>query len=52
MTAHSVRPRMLLKLVEWIAIVMHRLRKLRNRVHIQFDDDPKDLPRDDPEAFN
>lgn len=31
---------------------LHRLRKLRNRVHTQFDDDPKDLSRDDQEAFN
>jgi hypothetical protein len=30
---------------------LHRLRKLRNRVHIQFDDKPKDLGRKDHEAF-
>jgi hypothetical protein len=31
---------------------LHRLRKLRNRVHIQFDDEPKDVGRDDHEAFD
>ena len=31
---------------------LHRLRKLRNRVHIQFDDEPEGLGRDDHPAFN
>jgi hypothetical protein len=31
---------------------LHRLRKLRNRVHIQFDDQPERLGRDDHQAFN
>lgn len=30
---------------------LHRLRELRNRVHIQFDDKPKDLGRNDHDAF-
>lgn len=30
---------------------LHRLRKLRNRVHIQFDDEPEGLGRDDHQAF-
>lgn len=30
---------------------LHRLRQYRNRVHIQFDDEPKDAPRDDDKAF-
>jgi len=30
---------------------LHRLRKLRNRVHIQFDDKPQQLGRDDHHAF-
>jgi len=31
---------------------LHRLRQLRNRVHIQFDDEPEGLGRDDHEAFS
>ena len=31
---------------------LHRLRKLRNRVHIQFDDEPEQLGRDDHQAFS
>ena len=31
---------------------LHRLRKLRNRVHIQFDDEPEGLGRDDHLAFS
>ncbi|MFZ5734743.1 MAG: hypothetical protein ACOY4O_18560 [Pseudomonadota bacterium] len=31
---------------------LHHLRKLRNRVHIQFDDEPEGLGRDDHQAFN
>ena len=31
---------------------LHRLRKLRNRVHIQFDDEPDGLDRDDHLAFS
>ncbi|QDF37441.1 hypothetical protein FJN17_07565 [Bradyrhizobium symbiodeficiens] len=31
---------------------LHRLRELRNRVHIQFDDKPKGLGRNDHDAFN
>ncbi|HWO30677.1 MAG TPA: hypothetical protein VNO32_17930 [Candidatus Acidoferrum sp.] len=31
---------------------LHRLRKLRNRVHIQFDDKPEELVRDDHQAFS
>jgi hypothetical protein len=31
---------------------LHRLRKLRNRVHIQFDDKPDGLGRDDHQAFS
>ena len=31
---------------------LHRLRKLRNRVHIQFDDEPERLGRDDYQAFS
>jgi hypothetical protein len=31
---------------------LHRLRKLRNRVHIQFDDEPEGLGRDDHQAFS
>jgi hypothetical protein len=31
---------------------LHRLRKLRNRVHIQFDDEPEELGRDDHHAFS
>jgi hypothetical protein len=31
---------------------LHHLRKLRNRVHIQFDDEPEDLGRDDHLAFS
>jgi hypothetical protein len=31
---------------------LHRIRELRNRVHIQFDDKPKGLGRDDHDAFN
>jgi hypothetical protein len=31
---------------------LHRLRKLRNRVHIQFDDEPEGLGRDDHDAFS
>lgn len=31
---------------------LHRLRKLRNRVHIQFDDEPTGLGRDDHQAFS
>jgi hypothetical protein len=31
---------------------LHRLRKLRNRVHIQFDDKPEQLGRDDYHAFS
>jgi len=31
---------------------LHRLRELRNRVHIQFDDKPEGLNRDDHEAFS
>jgi hypothetical protein len=30
---------------------LHRLRELRNRIHIQFDDKPAKLSRDDHEAF-
>lgn len=30
---------------------LHRLRKLRNRIHIQFDDEPEDVDRDDSKAF-
>ncbi len=30
---------------------LHQLRKLRNRVHIQFDDEPEGLGRDDHQAF-
>jgi hypothetical protein len=31
---------------------LHRLRELRNRVHIQFDDKPEQLGRDDHHAFS
>src|SRR5215467_8658156 len=31
---------------------LHRLRKLRNRVHIQFDDEPEQQGRDDHKAFS
>lgn len=31
---------------------LHRLRKLRNRVHIQLDDEPEGLGRDDHVAFS
>lgn len=31
---------------------LHRLRKLRNRVHIQFDDEPEGLGRADHQAFS
>jgi hypothetical protein len=31
---------------------LHRLRKLRNRVHIQFDDEPEQLGRDEYRAFS
>ena len=31
---------------------LHRLRELRNRVHIQFDDEPEELSRDDYHAFS
>ena len=31
---------------------LHRLRKLRNRVHIQFDDQPEKMGRDDHDVFN
>lgn len=31
---------------------LHRLRQLRNRVHIQFDDEPKGIGREDAAAFN
>ena len=31
---------------------LHRLRKLRNRIHIQFDDEPEGLDRDDHQAFD
>jgi hypothetical protein len=31
---------------------LHRLRKLRNRVHIQFDDEPEGLGREDHLAFS
>ncbi|APG09492.1 hypothetical protein BKD09_14205 [Bradyrhizobium japonicum] len=30
---------------------LHHLRELRNRVHIQFDDKPKELGRNDHDAF-
>lgn len=30
---------------------LHHLRKLRNRVHVQFDDEPEGLGRDDHHAF-
>ena len=31
---------------------LHRLRKLRNRIHIQFDDEPEGMGRDDDKAFS
>ena len=31
---------------------LHRLRKLRNRVHIQFDDEPEEVGRDEHLAFS
>ena len=31
---------------------LHQLRKLRNRVHIQFDDEPKGMGRNDHDAFS
>ena len=31
---------------------LHRLRRYRNRVHIQLDTDPKDAPRDEDKAFS
>lgn len=31
---------------------LHKLRKYRNRVHIQFDDEPDGAPRDDDKAFS
>jgi hypothetical protein len=30
---------------------LDRLRELRNRIHIQFDDEPADVDRDDSKAF-
>jgi hypothetical protein len=37
---------------ETIYVDLHRLRELRNRLHIQADDKPKELGRDDHQAFS